>query len=203
MTDFDDSLVAAHRAAEQEVERRGDRSVGSAHVLVGLLAGGGAVVEAVRRAEPDLTVSAAREALDRDADDLPHLERLGVDAERVLASAGPPSPGPRPRVRHFYTAEFQQAMAPASAKLARLRKAGDLTREQKPGSAVLWLQVLEPGTRATQLLAAMDISPDRLREAVLSTLVPSGRPIPTWPSMTRPSPAWRLTDAFLRRFSAR
>jgi len=203
MPDFDDSLVTAHHAAEHEVERRGDRSVGSAHVLVGLLAIGGVVVEAVQRAEPALTVTAAREALDRDADDLPHLERLGVDPERVLASAGPPSPGPRPKVRHFYAAEFQQAMAPASAKLARLRKAGDLTHERKPGSAVLWLQVLEPGTRATQLLAAMDVSPDRLREAVLITLTSPGRPIPTWPSMSRPSTAWRLTDAFLRRFSAR
>lgn len=132
MPDFDNSLVTAHQAAEHEVERRGDRSIGTAHVLVGLLASGGVVVDAVQRAEPRLTAESARAALDRDADDLPHLERLGVDPERVLASAGPPSPGPRPGARHFYTAEYQQAMPPASAKLGRLRKTGALTASRSP-----------------------------------------------------------------------
>lgn len=94
-------------------------------------------------------------------------------------------------------------MAPASAKLGRLRKTGALTREQKPGSAVLWLQALEPGTRATHLLTAMDVSPDQLRDAVLSTLARPGHPTLTWPSTIRPGAAWRLVDVLLRQFSAR
>lgn len=203
MPHFDDSLVTAHQAAEREVERRGDPSVGTAHLLVGLLATGGVVVEAVQRAEPRLTVELARAALDRGADDLPHLERLGVDPERILASTGAPSSGPRPKARHFYTAEYQQVRTPALAKFAGLQKTGALMGEQKPGAAVLWLQALEPGTRASHLLAAMDISPDRLRDVVLSTLARPGHPTPTWPSTIRPSAAWRLTDLLFRQFTAR
>lgn len=94
MPSYDDSIIAAMGASEREVMRVGENAIGTEHVLIGLLATGGSVAAEVQRAGPGLTAESVRAALQQGIDDLPHLQRLGIDPQRVLASAGTPLPGP-------------------------------------------------------------------------------------------------------------
>ncbi|WP_432507374.1 Clp protease N-terminal domain-containing protein [Kineococcus arenarius] len=196
---YDESFGAVMAASQREATRLGAGSYGSEHVLLGLLAAAGPLAEQVRRTEPGLTVQAVRSAVERGADDAPHLRRLGIDAQQVLATAGSEPPGPRPAPRNRHTPEWQAALGSASVKLSQLQKSGALPREGKVTSAVLWLAVLEPDTRAHRLLAAMDLDAERVRGAVLTVLAGSGSVVPPWPRQARAGFLTRLVQrAFAR-----
>ncbi|WP_432492346.1 Clp protease N-terminal domain-containing protein [Kineococcus auxinigenes] len=200
---YDDSFSAVMAASRQEATHLGADRYGSEHVLLGLLAAAGPLTEQVRRSAPELTAQAVRSAIERGADDAPHLQRLGIDADQVLATAGgePSRPHPAPRNRH--TPEWQGALGSASVKLNRLQKSGALPREGKVTSAVLWLAVLEPGTRAQRLLAAMDLDAERIRGTVLTALTGNGSVAPPWPQQARAGFLTRLAQrAFARANTA-
>ncbi|WP_432488170.1 Clp protease N-terminal domain-containing protein [Kineococcus sp. SYSU DK018] len=206
---YDDSFGAVMAASQQQATRLGADAYGSEHVLLGLLSAAGPLTEQVRRTEPGLDAQVVRSAVERSADDAVHLQRLGIDAERLLAPASgdaadagagegraPSRPRPTPRNRH--TPEWQQALNSASVKLNQLQKSGALPRQRKITSAVLWLAVLEPGTRAHRLLAAVDVDAERVRAAVLGTLAGAGAVVPAWPEQAR---AGLLTRLVLHAFS--
>ena len=186
MHSYDNSIIAAMVASEREVMRVGGNAIGTEHVLLGLLATGGSVAAQVQQAEPRLTVASVRAALEQSIDDLPHLQRLGIDPQRVLASAGASYPGPLLAARGSHTAEFQGALQSASVKMSRLEKLKALSDKQKASSSVLWLAVLEPDTRGHRLLAAMALDSDVLRGVVLAALTDPEAPTPVWPEQARP-----------------
>ncbi|MCI2240086.1 hypothetical protein MN205_16575 [Kineococcus sp. TRM81007] len=197
---YDDSFGAVMAASQREATELGADAYGSEHVLLGLLGAAGPLTEQVQRAEPALTAGAVRAAVQRGADDAVHLQRLGVDAEQLLAPAPGETPSrqhPTPRNRH--TPEWQRALASASVKLDRLQKSGALPRQRKVTSAVLWLAVLEPGTRAYRLLAAVDVDAERVRDAVLGALAGAGAAAPPWPEQARAGLLTRLVQRALAR----
>ncbi|WP_337059472.1 Clp protease N-terminal domain-containing protein [Kineococcus sp. G2] len=199
---YDDSFGAVMAASQEQATRLGADAYGSEHVLLGLLAAAGPLTEQVQRTEPELDARVVRSAVERGADDAVHLRRLGVDAEQLLAPApGEESSRPRPTPRNRHTPEWQQALNSASVKLSQLRKSGALPRERKVTSAVLWLAVLEPGTRAHRLLAAVDVDAERVRTAVLSALAGAGAVAPAWPEQARAGLLTRLAQRALARVS--
>ncbi|MDP9393636.1 MAG: hypothetical protein M3Q27_04945 [Actinomycetota bacterium] len=105
---YDDTFGAVMAASQREATQLGAHEYGSEHVLLGLLTAGGATAEAVTRAHPSLTAEAVRSGIERAVDDLPHLQRLGIDPEQLLRAGAESSPrGPTPRNRH--TPESQAA----------------------------------------------------------------------------------------------
>ena len=193
---YDESFAAAMVATQREATRLGADAYGSEHVLLGLLAGDVPPGREIARAFPGLTPGALGAAAGSSADDLPHLQRLGI-----APGALPPAPRPGrvpPRNRH--RPELQASLNSASAKLNRLLKDGSLPRSSTPGSAVLWLAVLEPTARAARLLAAMGLEPDAVRAEVLRALCGDGRPLPEWPDQAPPlGVVTRLAQRLLSR----
>ncbi len=205
---YDDSFAAVMAASQEQATRLGADAYGSEHVLLGLLTAAGPLTEQVVRVEPGLEVQVVRSAVERSADDAVHLQRLGIDTERLLAPASEaaagvgegraPSRARRPP-RNRHTPEWQQALNSASVKLSRLHESGALPRRRKVTSAVLWLAVLEPGTRAHRLLAAVDVDAERVRVAVLSALAGAGAVAPAWPEQARAGLLTRLVQGLLAR----
>lgn len=197
---YDETFTAAMTAGDREIERAGGTAMGSEHLLLGLLTARGPLVEPVLRADPALNEEAVREALDRGLDDLPYLQRLGIDPDRVLPSSVA-LPRGRLSMTGSHSSDLQTGLESASLKLDNVRKSGALPRERKVTSAVLWLTVLEPTTRVHRLLEAMDVDPNRVREAVLTALAADGAPTPTWPEQARPGPVNRVFQRIFRRLN--
>ncbi len=90
----------------------------------------------------------------------------------------------------------------ASAKLNQMHKTGQLPRQRKVSSAVLWLAALEASTRASKLLQAMDLDPDQVRATVLTSLATHGAPLPSWPEQVRLGFVTRVVQRVLSRINA-
>ena len=105
--------------------------------------------------------------------------------------------GVPPRNKH--TPELQSALNQATAKWGQLRRAGALPKERKVSSTILWLAVLEPTTRASRLLHAMDVDPDSVRATVLDAMAPAGTDAPAWPTEPTRGPFTRLLHRVLDR----
>jgi hypothetical protein len=72
-------------------------------------------------------------------------------------------------------------MSDFTAKWGPLIKARRLPRRPKFSSAELWLVVLEPSARSSQLLRSVGADPRELRAVVLATMVADSQPVPDWP----------------------
>jgi ATP-dependent Clp protease ATP-binding subunit ClpA len=184
-------------AAQQEAAALGAHEYGSEHILVGLLAADGPLVEQVSSVDSGLSADRVRQAIERSIDDTPSLQRLGLSP--VDASPAPTKAPRMPRNRH--TSELQVSLNSGTTKWGQLRKTGQLTKERKLDSAVLWLAVLEPTARASKLLRAMGSDPDQLRSAVLGALATPGTPAPQWPTEVRPGLVTRLVHGLFNRRS--
>lgn len=196
---YDDSFGAVMAASQRQAAALGADVYGSEHILLGLLSAGGPLAEQVSNADSGVSLGAVRHAIENAVDDAPHLRRLGLSAVSTQAAANTTKPERMPRNRH--TPELQAALNSGSAKLAHLRKTGQLPRERKVDSAVLWLAVLEPTARASKLLRAMGSEPDRLRGVVLGALAAPGAPTPPWPTEVRSGPVTRLVHWLFNRKS--
>ncbi|WP_432487040.1 Clp protease N-terminal domain-containing protein [Kineococcus sp. SYSU DK018] len=196
----DQSFGAVMVASQREATRLRAPEYGSEHVLLGLLSLGGPIVDAAVAAFPGFTLATVRTAVETDLDDRPHLERLGISSADVPAAPDPVG-ALTPANRH--TAEWQSALASASVKLNQLQKSRLLPRERKVSAALLWLAVLEPAARASKLLRAMAVDPDRVRDVVLRDLAPAGSPLPAWPTQARPGLVTRLVQHAFTRINVR
>ena len=194
---YDDSFAAVMAAGQREAAALGAHEYGSEHMLLGLLAAGGPLVERISNADSGVNLDGVRQAIDSSVDDAPHLQRLGLS--RVDSPPAPAKSARTPRNRH--TSELQVSLNSGTAKWGQLRKAGRLTKERKLDSAVLWLAVLEPTARAAKLLRAMGSDPDQLRSAVLGALAAPGTAAPEWPTEVRPGPVTRLVHWLFNRRS--
>ena len=195
---YDDSFAAAMTATRQEATDLGAHVYGSEHLLLGLLAEGGPLAEVVSGRDGAVTYDAVRRAVTHAIDDAPLLEGLGVS---VVASGLADAPRPRRTPRNRHSPELQAAMSAASAKWGRLRKSGDLPRESRLDSTVLWLAVLEPPARSYRLVEALGADPDGLRAAVLGAAAVPGAPVPAWPTEVRRGPVTRLVHRLMDRGS--
>ncbi|WP_299037779.1 Clp protease N-terminal domain-containing protein [uncultured Pseudokineococcus sp.] len=195
---YDETFSEAMTAGGREAELAGRRAMGTEHLLLGLLIARGPLVDPAVRAAPALSEHSVRQAIERGLDDLPYLHQLGIDPDRVLASAGAPSAS-HLLMSGSHTNDLQAALEAASLKLHQLRKSGALPRERKVTSAVAWMTVLEPTTRVSRLLAAMDVDADHLRDALLGALVVDGAPTPPWPERARPGVVNRGFQRLFRR----
>ena len=178
---YDDTFVAAMKATQDEATALGARTYGSEHVLLGLLASDDDLTRRVARGCPALTADGVREAVRRSLDDAPHLARVGVDIAEAMPEPDSARPLRRTAPRNKHAPELQTALNAASAKWGHLRNTQAVPRERKVSSAVLWLAVLEPSSRASRLLAAMGVDPDTLRATVLTTIARDGASTPEWP----------------------
>lgn len=196
---YNDSFTAVMAASQREAAALGADVYGSEHILLGLLSEGGPLAEQVSNADRDVSLDAVRQAIENAVDDAPHLQRLGMSEVETQTATDTTKPARMPRNRH--TPELQTSLNSGSAKLGHLRKTGQLPRERKVDSAVLWLAVLEPTARASKLLRAMGSDPDRLRGAVLSALAAPEAPAPHWPTEMRSGPITRLLHWIFNRKS--
>jgi Clp amino terminal domain, pathogenicity island component len=196
---YDDSFVAAMTASQQEATRLGAPAYGSEHMLLGLLVAGDPASRAVGQRFPQLTPEAVRAAVEGAFDDLPHLRRLGIAPAASQSAQGsvPLTQGLAPRNRH--TPEFQTALNSATAKWDQLRRTHQLPRQQKLGSSVLWLAVLEPSARSFRLLQALETEPEQVRPVVLSAMLPDGQEAPQWPEQAKPPRVLRLLQRIFSR----
>lgn len=186
-------------ATRQQATALGAQVYGSEHALLGLLAADGPVTQQVVRLHPQLSADAVRTAIEQALDDLPHLQRLGIDLDTVPMAPSSTGRAANQKPRNRHTPELQAALNSATAKWGQLRKNHQLTRQRKQSSAVLWLAVLEPSARASRLLRALGADPDRMRSAVLATGVPMGATAPTWPAQPAPGRGQRLMQRLCTR----
>lgn len=195
---YDDTFTDVMTATQREATALGAHVYGSEHVLLGLLAKGGPVVDRVTALAPSFTHDAVLDAVERSADDAPLIGSLGLSTVATQVAEAP-RPIRTPRNRH--TPELQSALNTASAEWGRLRKNGSLPKESKLTSTVLWLAVLEPAARASRLLQALDIDVDQVRAEVLATAATPGAPAPEWPTEVRTGPVTRLVQRIFSRTS--
>ena len=178
---YDDTFVTAMKATQDEATALGARTYGSEHVLLGLLASDDDLTRRVALGCPELTADGVREAVRRSLDDAPHLARVGVAISEAMPEPDPARPLHRIAPRNRHTPELQTALNSASAKWGHLRDTQAVPRERRLSSAVLWLAVLEPSSRASRLLAAMGVDRDSLRAKVLTAIALVGASTPEWP----------------------
>jgi hypothetical protein len=149
--------------AREEARRRGDRKVGTEHLLLALLS------------EPDLsgvldvTIEEARAALD--ALDLQAFAAIGLDARLEL----PPVPSTRsaelPRKPTFRAVlKGRLPMTPTAKKTLEASRKGTRRGRAHPGTRYVAKNVLaallelERPDPAAELLAALDLDPAAIRE---------------------------------------
>lgn len=178
---YDDTFAAAMKATQDEATALGARTYGSEHVLLGLLTSDDDLTRRVALGCPGLTAEGVREAVRRSLDDAPHLARVGVNVSEAVPEPDPARPVRRIAPRNRHTPELQTALNSASAKWGHLRNTQAVPRERRVSSAVLWLAVLEPSSRAARLLAAMGVDRNGLRTTVLTAIALAGTSTPAWP----------------------
>ncbi len=178
MFPYDDVAGAVLRTAGDEARRLRAPGYDTRHVLQALLRTGDPVTQRITGQESRLTAEAVHEQ--------------GLAGE-VTGSAqpSPRAPGPGP--------EFREAMSRFTATWRPLVRARLLRPGPRLGTAELWLTVLEPGTRSGQALRALGVEPDTIRDVVLATMVPEGRPIPAWPGEVPVGTVRRLVGRLLGR----
>ncbi|MEP7765175.1 Clp protease N-terminal domain-containing protein [Sanguibacter sp. 25GB23B1] len=194
---YDDSFTDAMTATEREATALGAHLYGSEHVLLGLLAQGGPLTGDVTSVATTVSYEAVRDAVVNADDDAPLLRNLGLSTVATQVAETPPARR-TPRKRH--ASELQSALNTASAKWGQLRKGGQLPRETRLSSTVLWLAVLEPAARASRILQTLDADLDEVRAAVLASAAAPG-PAPSWPTEVRTGPVTRLVHLLFNRRS--
>ncbi|HSK92227.1 MAG TPA: Clp protease N-terminal domain-containing protein [Euzebyales bacterium] len=153
-----DARVAV-TAAVTESERRGERHVGTDHLLLGVITAGGPVTSAALAAA-GMDLQAARRVWDEA--DLTALAAIGVDVHRL---PGPSGTAQRPRLRWLGRSAHRPFTGGAKRALeGALREA--LAREDRHiGSEHLLLALADRPAPdpARHLLTALDVEPADLR----------------------------------------
>jgi ATP-dependent Clp protease ATP-binding subunit ClpA len=138
----------AVKAAAAEAARRGDRRLGTDHLVLGILQDG--TTAAAQALGVDLTTArSAIDAMDRSA-----LAAVGVDAADAEMHE-PPGGGER----LFFTSAAKDAMRRTFAEAVRTR-----SRELQPEHLLLALLAAEPPDSAADLLTALGIDPAAVRQ---------------------------------------
>jgi len=194
-----DESVPAVQAAQAQAVALNASAAGSEHLLLGLLSARGALTDRILADHPELTAESVRRAVVEAADDAPHLLRLGVDLDAVRRAEEALAAGPQATLPSRLTAEFLRANEDSALKYRELIRDGRLPRRARvDATALCWLAVLEPSSRAHRLLDALGVDPDRLRAAVLEALAEPA-PAPPWPASARRTVLDRLYDRFAER----
>jgi hypothetical protein len=162
---YDDTAAPAIEAAAEEARRLGTAGYGTQHLLLGLLCTGDPVTRRVTAEAAQVTVEAVRAALS--------------SGQRSSAASRPDSPRNRPPRPE---AEFRRAMRDFTVKWGPLIKARRLPGRPRFSSAELWLVVLEPSARSSELLQSLGAEPQKMRGVVLATMVDDPQALPDWPN---------------------
>jgi Clp amino terminal domain, pathogenicity island component len=154
---------STYLAAREEARRRGDRKVGTEHLLLALLS------------EPDLagildvTIEEARAALD--ALDLEAFAAIGLDARLDLPPLPSTPSAERPRKPTFRAVlKGRLPMTPTAKKTLEASRKGTRRGRARPGTRYIAKNVLvallelERPDPAAELLAELDVEPAAIRE---------------------------------------